>query len=134
MSGALTAKTLMEKALRASESARVLLDFGDVDGACNRAYYAMFDAARAALLLSGAPVQPEIGKTHSGLIAAFGLHLVKNGPISKEMGRLLKRDEEVRIIADYTGDLVELGDAKEMLEQADVFVTAMCEIYGIPVS
>ncbi|MFZ4625083.1 MAG: hypothetical protein ACOYNF_12705 [Rhodoferax sp.] len=41
-----------------------------MDGACNRAYYAMFDAARAALLASHAPVGPELGKTHSGLIAA----------------------------------------------------------------
>jgi uncharacterized protein (UPF0332 family) len=45
------------KAVRACISARVLLDLGDVDGACNRAYYAMFDAARAALLASGALVQ-----------------------------------------------------------------------------
>jgi uncharacterized protein (UPF0332 family) len=35
----------MSKAARAVASARLLLDHGDVDGACNRAYYAMFDAA-----------------------------------------------------------------------------------------
>jgi uncharacterized protein (UPF0332 family) len=40
---------LMQKAARALDSARLLLDAGDTDGACNRAYYAMFDAARAAL-------------------------------------------------------------------------------------
>ncbi|WP_237574056.1 MULTISPECIES: HEPN domain-containing protein [Burkholderiaceae] len=39
----------MAKAKRAYASARVLLGLGDVDGAVNRAYYAMFDAARAAL-------------------------------------------------------------------------------------
>lgn len=39
---------LMAKARRAVLSAKVLLDVGDADGACNRAYYAMFDAARAA--------------------------------------------------------------------------------------
>jgi hypothetical protein len=49
-------------------SAKMLLDSGDTDGACNRAYYAMFDAARAALLASKAPVTPEIAKTHSGLL------------------------------------------------------------------
>ncbi|WP_204848259.1 HEPN domain-containing protein [Rhodopila globiformis] len=43
----------MAKAARAAESARALLDRGDADGACNRAYYAMFDAARAALLAVG---------------------------------------------------------------------------------
>ena len=54
------AQDLMAKAIQAAASAKVLLDTGDSDGACNRAYYAMFDAARAALLASGAPVEPEI--------------------------------------------------------------------------
>lgn len=37
------------KANQAAASARLLLTAGDTSGACNRAYYAMFDAARAAL-------------------------------------------------------------------------------------
>jgi uncharacterized protein (UPF0332 family) len=37
----------------------------------------MFDAARAALVESGADVAPEIAKTHNGLISAFNLHLVR---------------------------------------------------------
>ncbi len=86
----------------------------------------MFDAARAALLASGAPVQPDIGKTHGGLISAFGQqHLVKNGPISKEMGRLMKRAEEIRLVADYKADSVELADAREMVEQAEIFVASI---------
>ena len=125
MSGGPTPDALMSKAVRACASARALFDLNDVDGACNRAYYAMFDAARAALLASGAPVQPDIGRTHSGLITAFSQHLVKNGPIAKEMGRLLKRAEETRLIADYKGDSVELADAREMVEQAETFVEAM---------
>ena len=66
MSQATTSEALMAKAARACASARALLDLGDVDGACNRAYYAMFDAARAALLASAAPVETHIGKTLSG--------------------------------------------------------------------
>ena len=115
----------MAKAVRACTSARALLDLNDVDGACNRAYYAMFDAARAALLASGAPVNSNIGKTHSGLINAFSEHLIKNGPVSKELGRLLKRGEEIRLAADYNGDSVELRDAQEMVAQAETFVSAM---------
>jgi len=125
MSNGTASNALMAKAVRASTSARVLLDLGDVDGACNRAYYAMFDAARAALLASDAPVQPDVGKTHSGLIAAFGLHLVKNGPLSKDMGRLLKRAEEIRLVADYKGDSIEMEDASEMVGQAEMFVAAI---------
>lgn len=125
MNGKLTPAALMAKADRACASARALLDLGDVDGACNRAYYAMFDAARAALLASGAAVSADIGKTHSGLIKSFGEHLIKQGPVPKEMGRLLKRAEEVRLVADYKNDSVELVDAAEIVQQAEVFVAAM---------
>ena len=52
----MNALALMAKAVRAAESARILLDTGDKEGACDRAYYAMFNAARAALLASGAPM------------------------------------------------------------------------------
>lgn len=120
-----TPDALMAKADMACSSARILLDLGDVDGAANRAYYAMFDAARAALLASGAPVDSEIGRTHSGLIGAFGNHLVKNGPVSKELGRLLNRAHEIRLVADYNSASVEPSDAKEMVEQAETFVAAM---------
>lgn len=121
----LTPAALMAKADTAYSSARALLDFGDMDGAANRVYYAMFDAARAALLASGAPVEPDIGRTHSGMIGAFGNFLVKNGPVSKEVGRLLNRAHEIRLVADYNGDSVEPADAQEMVEQAETFVAAM---------
>ena len=125
MSTDLTPGGLMAKASRACVSARLLLDAGDVDGACNRAYYAMFDAARAALLAANVPVPANIGRTHGGLIAAFGLHLVKNGPVSNELGRALNRAEEIRLVADYKGESVEPRDAREMVEQAEMFMRAM---------
>ena len=83
----------MAKAAQAAASAKVLLDTGDADGACNRAYYAMFDAARAALLASDALVNPDIGRTHSGLISAFSLHLVKTGRVPVELGKSLNKVE-----------------------------------------
>jgi uncharacterized protein (UPF0332 family) len=52
------APELLTKAIRASYSAALLLAGGDINGACNRACYAMFIAARAALLAAGAPVDP----------------------------------------------------------------------------
>lgn len=112
---------VMAKAVQAAASARVLLDTGDADGACNRAYYAMFDAARAALLASG----HSVGKTHKGLLNAFSDRLVKDGPLPKEMGRLLKQAETFRYVADYEGDPVELSDAREMVRQAETFIAAM---------
>ena len=118
----LTTASLVAKAERACSSARVLLDLGDVDGATSRAYYAMFDAAGAALLASGSASDPNVTRTHSGLIGAFGLHLVNNGLVPKEMGQQLNRAEGKRQVADYNGYSVEVSDAREMVEQAETFV------------
>ena len=115
------AQDLMAKSDQAAASARVLLDTGDADGACNRAYYAMFDAARAALLISGSA----IGKTHNGVLNAFSDRLVKNGPLPKEMGRLLQYAETFRRAADSNGNSVEQADALKMVEQAEIFVAAI---------
>lgn len=101
-----TPTSLMAKAIQAVASARVLLALGDEDGACNRAYYAMFDSAQAALLISGVPAPDALGKSHRGLINTFSAYLVKDGPMSKELGRQLKRAEEMRLVADYNGESV----------------------------
>jgi uncharacterized protein (UPF0332 family) len=119
---------LMGKAEQAAKSARLLLETDDVDGACNRAYYAMFDAARAALLACGAQPETEIVKTHSGLISTFSLYLVKTGRVPVEFGKALNRAEEIRLAADYRGDRVDPGHAQWVVEQADAFVAAMRRI------
>lgn len=46
----ITIEVLLDKSDRALASAQLLFSAGDYEGACNRAYYAMFDAAKAALL------------------------------------------------------------------------------------
>jgi len=119
------ADELWNKAHQAASSAQLLLNAGDTSGACNRAYYAMFDAARAALLTSGAPVSSEIGKTHSGLIHAFSQHIVKTGLVPKELGQSLARAHELRLVADYTGDQVQAIDAQTAVEQAAKFIAAL---------
>lgn len=120
----------MAKASRALASAQLLLDSGDVDGACNRAYYAMFDAARAALLWVRAPVPAEVARTHSGLITAFSLHVVKPGLVAIDHGRALNKVEDLRLIADYRGDPVTVENAAWALEQAQVFLAAIQALAG----
>ncbi|MFT3813101.1 MAG: HEPN domain-containing protein [Acidovorax sp.] len=117
----MNASGLMAKAQQAAASARLLLDAADADGACNRAYYALFDAARAALLASGHAA----GKTHRGVLSAFSEHLIKDGALPKDMGRWLKQAETRRYVADYEGDPVELADARAMVEQAEAFIAAI---------
>ena len=118
----MNAQDLMTKARRALASADKLLQDADNDGACNRAYYAMFDAARAALIASKAPVPPEIAKTHSGLIAAFSLHLVKPGLFPVELGRAFNRTEDLRLVADYKGDAITEEEALWALQHAKTFL------------
>lgn len=114
-----THKDYMAKAGRALEEARVLLKAGGYEGACNRAYYAMFDAAHAALLGSGVEKSPE---THSGLISAFGLKLVRNGLIQPEFGRALRQVESLRGIADYGVEAIVADKALWAVGQAEDFV------------
>lgn len=116
---------LMHKAVTALASADLLLQAGDTDGACNRAYYAMFDAARAALLMTGVVSDLTALKTHSGLITTFGLYLVKPGKVSVELGKALNKVEDLRLIADYRGDEVEPDQAQWAIDQARSFVESM---------
>jgi uncharacterized protein (UPF0332 family) len=113
---------LRAKADTALKSAKVLLEAGDTDGARNRAYYAMFDAARAALVQTKAPVKTEIAKTHNGLSAAFSLHLIKSGQLSAGPGRALSRAHEIRLLADHTGDPIKPDVAEGFVQQAIEFV------------
>lgn len=114
---------LLAKADRALTSAQLLLSAGDPEGACNRAYYAMFDAARAALVR----ISPDFleVKTHGGLISAFSQHLVKPGHIPKELGRAINVIEDMRVAADYKSEPVKLDDAGWAVAQARCFVDAV---------
>jgi uncharacterized protein (UPF0332 family) len=115
----------MAKASHAANSASILLDEGETEGACNRAYYAMFNAAHAALLWSGAHVNPGETKKHNSLITAFGKHLVLTGLLPSDLGKALNRAENVRILADYSGEDIEAEKAAEIVAQAKLFVASV---------
>lgn len=85
-------------ARRSLRSARVLLDDDDPQGAANRAFYAMFHAATAALVVRGERVA-----THAGLIGRFSDLFIKPGEFPKELGRAFNLAEDRRMEADYTG-------------------------------
>ena len=107
--------------MRALSGARLLLASGDGEGACSRAYYAMFNAAHAALLALH-PDQP-VAKTHSGLIAAFGQRLIREGHFGAELGRTLNQVQQLRMLADYIDEPPALEDVAWAVEQAEAFVS-----------
>ncbi|MEX3958894.1 HEPN domain-containing protein [Trinickia sp. EG282A] len=118
----MTVSTLLLRAERAAESADMLLKAGDTTGACNRAYYAMFDAARAALVASGSITDIDNVSTHQGVIGMFGKHLVAAGKIDRQWGRAFNNAEAICIAADYTFKDVDADEAKFTVERANEFV------------
>lgn len=70
----------------------------------------------------------DFGKTHSGLISAFSLHLVKSGQIPLEYGRMFNRMEELRLIADYKNESIDLEQASKAVGDAQEFVDAMKKV------
>ena len=126
----MTAKELFDKAATALSSAQLLFKSGDFDGTCNRAYYAMFDAARAALLVADGNESALAIKTHGGLISAFSLRLVKSGVVSLELGKSFNKVEDLRLVADYKGDPVETEQAQWAVDQAKIFVEVLSALSG----
>jgi uncharacterized protein (UPF0332 family) len=127
----MTPAVYIGKAARALSAARVLLRAGNPAGTCNRAYYAMFDAAHAALLAAKVVVAEASVKTHSGLIGAVGKHLVQAGLIDANLGRSFNQVQRLRQLADYTGDPVGVDDAAWALDQAKTFVAAVKAKFSI---
>jgi uncharacterized protein (UPF0332 family) len=125
-------KEIMDKARKALASARILLDAGDSDGAANRAYYAMFDSAMAALAWAGIGSAQDQHKTHSGLIGSFGLQLVQTGRLPAELGRSLNRVHELRLTGDYLAEPVPLEKARWAVQEADTFVSAIQQLLTQP--
>ena len=121
----MNAEGLLHKAGTALSSSRLLLQSGDADGSCNRANYAMFDAARAALMAFQESDEVLRIKTHSGLISNFSLQLVKPGLIDIELGKALNKVEDLRLIADYKGEEITLENAAWAVEQAATFLASV---------
>jgi len=86
--------------------------------AANRLYYACYYAASALLIKNGFTAQ-----THQGVIHLLGLHFVKTGKISKELGRFYSDIFELRQTGDYS-DMIPIDEpeVKPMLEPAKSFI------------
>jgi len=95
------------------------LNEGRLRVAVNRAYYAVFHLATAALLWH----EVERSK-HSGIESAFGEHLVKKKIIEPIFADIYRRCRKVREDADYEPWLnkLTLADATKAVADAERFV------------
>ncbi len=92
----------MERARETIQEAQLLLEADHLYGAANRIYYACFYAVTA-LLLTRNLSSPK----HSGIIALFNRHFVKEGVVPVDIGKFYSRIFDTRLEGDY-GDVVKL--------------------------
>ena len=123
-------RALVRKGKRALKVARLALNAGDNDSAVSRSYYAMFDFAQAALLRAGV-TEDKLPRTHGGVIDAFRTHAVQTGQIDRQLATQLSRTESLRIKADYTGTEIELSEAKEVVQNAELFVQTVERVFSL---
>jgi uncharacterized protein (UPF0332 family) len=121
----LSATSCLRKAERALDEARLLLRETATQGACSRAYYAMHNAAHAALIAVGYETSDAIIKTHHNLIAAFGKQLVQAGLVDAALGRGFNKVQDAWRLADYRAEPPSLADAAWCVEEAEGFVAAI---------
>lgn len=113
-----------KKATDAAASAKLLLDAGHADGAANRAYYAMFNAARAFLDLN-TDVEVIDVRRHSAVLKLFAARAVKPGLIEPRLHSAMHEAFEVRAVADYSGTNVNEGHVRDLIELMKEFLAAI---------
>ena len=116
-------RALQEKSEQALSDAELLLENGSVEATVNRGYYAVFQIARAALL-----VKEESPSTHSGVIRRFGYHFVRTGEVPNEVGDTLTTAQSMRGRADYDAPAdLDQEDAASLVEDAHRFLKVIGE-------
>jgi uncharacterized protein (UPF0332 family) len=103
----------------------------DPDSAVSRAYYAMFDAARAVLMASNIKVKQGSHGSHVAVITAFEQDIVGRGAVTEAVGNALNRARMSRMIADYQGGSVVASDAEAIVQQAEEFLTVVVKLCSV---
>jgi uncharacterized protein (UPF0332 family) len=112
--------TALNRSRREIEAARLLAKGDFAAQAVSRAYYAAFYAAEQALGSLG-----ESRSKHSGVIAAFGSRVVREGGLDEAIGRILRSLYEQRNDVDYGEADASHKDADVAIRDAECFVDAV---------
>lgn len=124
VSTAAEVEVLLERGETSLAAGRTLLGEGFPDYAAGRAYYAAFYAATAVFLARGSRF-----KTHSGLLRAVNLHLVRPGLLSAELGRDLDWLGKLRVVGDYGQRRhVPAEEARQAIEVGERLVKALARL------
>ena len=112
--------TNLARSRREIEAARLLAEGDFAAQAVSRAYYAAFYAAELAL-----GSLEESRSKHSGVIAAFGKLVVREGGLDEPIGRILRSLFEQRNAVDYGEADPSREDAELSIRDAQRFVDAV---------
>ena len=118
-------KALVANKVRRSREAwaeaKGIIENGYWYAAANRLYYTCYYMVTALLLKNGVSAN-----THSGVIGLFGLHFVKTGIVSPEMGKLYSQLFELRQSGDYDDwNVVTEDDIKPLEPRAEEFLNIL---------
>ena len=116
-------KEYLDQALEELEAANLLFERKYYREAVSRAYYSMFHAVQALLILK------EIyQKSHKGVIQKFGEEFVKPGLLEKKRGYILSQAETMRLKADYdAGVKISKDECEEILDNCEFFISKVKE-------
>jgi len=118
------AKAHMRKARSNLEAARRLFSDGFFEDAVSLAYYSMYHAAKACLILEGSSP-----RTHAGVISEFGRLFVVTGKVDSSLGKSLSAAKEDREDSDYeVYSEIKGEEVKKVLKEAENFMKIAEEI------
>lgn len=112
-----------KQARLSAQTAHEAMRIGDTISALSRAYYAMFDAARAALVV----VDPDLiaTKKHGTILRRFSKHVVKERGLDPKFANAIRKAYEVRQVAEYDSDPPPGDKTSESLQRMDEFIAAI---------
>lgn len=110
----------MEQARDRLEVAREIIRSGHLAAASSSAYYAMLNAARAAL-----SEWDEHAKTHTGTWTLFSAAFVLTGKFDGELSALARRAKVARERGDYEAAPPTAAEASEYVDGAAKFIIAI---------
>lgn len=112
-------------ALDRLKGAQAALAAGSTPSAISSAYYAILNAARAAL-----SEEDVYAKTHGGTWNLFQQTFVEPGRFDDELLARARRTQPDREAADYAAVIAEAARGAEIVELAESFVAAVRELVG----
>lgn len=108
------------------EDARILFGKKKLFSTVNRIYYAMFYVVSALLLIRNLS-----SSKHTGILGLFNKEFVRDGIVSRDLGRFYNEMFEFRQKGDYK-DLVRFKreDVRQWLERAENFIQELSGLIG----